>query len=79
MDEESLLIFKQACEDNGIVFLDTTEAFLQLYYEEQVLPNGFCNTAIGVGHLNQYGHRIIAQLLTALIEEMETDQEGSGL
>lgn len=34
------------------------------------LPRGFFNTTPGVGHLNQYGHEIVGQLLAKTIEQI---------
>lgn len=56
-------LFRTACEDNGILFIDMTEEFRKLYEEEHILAHGFINTAVGKGHLNRYGHEAIAERL----------------
>lgn len=68
-DEVHRELFSQLCEKNGIVFVDVSEAFAKLYEEQHILAHGFTNTAVGVGHLNEYGHRAVAQLLAQTIEE----------
>ncbi len=74
VDEISLERLKSACEKNDIVFVDMTWAFLRDYNTAYVLPNGFCNTSVGFGHLNKYGHSAIAEELTGVIGEMEVGQ-----
>lgn len=64
-------IFKSACTRNGIEFLDMYDAFAEYYNETYRLPYGFINTAVGVGHLNKYGHKVIADELFKLIAELE--------
>jgi hypothetical protein len=66
-DSEALAAFQQACDDNGIIFVDMTEDFERLYNEEHILAHGFINTAVGEGHLNKYGHRVIAERLAQVI------------
>ena len=46
---------------NDIVFVDTGDAFLKAYENDYSVPYGFSNTTIGNGHLNQTGHRIVAE------------------
>ena len=62
-----------ACASNGIVFLDTGDAFLAAYENDYSVPYGFTNTTFVSGHLNKTGHRIVAeafyQALTKLQEE----------
>lgn len=57
------------CQKHNITFIDMTDDFLKNYNEKQILPHGYCNTKVGVGHLNAEGHRIIAERLYATIEE----------
>ena len=55
--------FKQLCEKYNFIFVDMTETFLEAYRTLHILPRGFKNTKIGYGHLNQYGHELIAKEL----------------
>jgi len=66
---DGINFFTQACEDNNVVFINVTDRFCELYEQDCILAHGFSNTAVGVGHLNKYGHRIIAETLAEYIEE----------
>lgn len=60
-EQEALL--REACQRNGITFLDAGDAWLQAYADSSTVPYGFSNTAMGSGHLNESGHRVLAELL----------------
>lgn len=64
---EYLEVFNEVCQQNGIVFADMGEDFLQAYEEKKEVPYGFNNVTIGEGHLNKYGHKLIAERLYELI------------
>lgn len=55
--------FKKSCEANGIRFLCTDEVFCEHVNTHAELPYGFSNSRPGIGHLNEVGHRLIAQQL----------------
>lgn len=74
---DALSVFREVCEKNGIVFVDMTKDFEKLYYEEHHLPYGFINTSLGEGHLNEYGHRVIAERLAEVIRSLETQKEAA--
>lgn len=63
--------FVSACHRNGIDFIDMRDEFSKKYCETNKLPHGFSNTAIGVGHLNKYGHETIANVLYEHISALE--------
>lgn len=63
--------FSRLCEENGILFLDMTDRFLESYRDDAVLPHGFSNTRIESGHLNHAGHRMIAEELFQVIKNRE--------
>jgi len=73
ISKEDLQILKKACDEvfggGGSIFLDMTDVFLREYNEHHILPYGFANTRIGYGHLNQHGHRMIANALYNFMEE----------
>jgi len=52
---------KNVCEENNVVFVDMHEAFKANYEETFQLPHGFSNSRAGAGHLNEVGHRVIAE------------------
>jgi hypothetical protein len=66
-------IFENACRSNGITFINMESLFLEEYNRNNELPHGFSNTAIGVGHLNKNGHRLIAG---ELFRQINSDSEG---
>lgn len=61
--------FQELCETNGIIFMDMSARFAAEYAERYVLPYGFSNSSVGSGHLNKYGHAMIADELYKLIQE----------
>ena len=67
-DSYSVEQFGKSCMDNDILFVDMSERFLQEYESRHILPYGFANTTIGSGHLNRYGHAMIADALYELME-----------
>ncbi len=71
---ETLELFASVCENNGIAFVDMEDAFQQRYAAEYVLPNGYCNTAAGYGHMNRYGHETMAQVISGMILQMESER-----
>lgn len=68
---EYLRAFSEACEAAGVLFVDMSERFLQTYEAEHILPHGFANTAMGQGHLNADGQRLVAEALYDAILEAE--------
>ena len=67
--KEAVGKFSELCKDNGIIFLDMSRRFISDYEILHVLPHGFCNSPVGKGHLNRYGHRMIAQELASVVKE----------
>lgn len=70
-DVEQLKHFKALCDKKNIAFFDMTSAFDELYNKKKFLAHGFSNTAVGVGHLNKYGHEAVASEIASKISEME--------
>jgi hypothetical protein len=68
---EYLLKLKNACSNNDIYFMDMADTFIAEYNTRHVLPHGFSNTAVGTGHLNKTGHRVIANQLFEFFNKME--------
>ena len=71
VDKELSEFFAACCEQNGIMFLDMSNRFLESYENEAKLPHGFANTSIGTGHLNKNGHAMIAESLYEIMKETE--------
>ncbi len=61
--------FNELCNNNNIIFVDMSERFVNEYNANYVLPYGFSNTSVGSGHLNKYGHKMIAEELYRVIKE----------
>ncbi len=64
-----LKILKEKCEKHSIKFINMYDDYVAYYEETHRLPHGFSNTAVGTGHINRYGHRLIAQAVYNAIEE----------
>ncbi len=61
--------FAQACARAGVDFLDLGPAFAAHFRATGRLPRGFFNTPPGAGHLNQDGHRLVAQAVIHYLKE----------
>lgn len=70
-DDDYKSAFENACLENGIIFVDLTEKFEELYENEHKLTHGFINTSIGSGHLNKYGHQIASEAIADVIRGIE--------
>lgn len=66
-------LFADLCAEKGLVFVDMTDGFRELYSEEHMPVHGFCNTLLPTGHLNKYGHRVLAEKLAAAIRGLEDE------
>ena len=70
-DDFYYMAFEEACKNNDVVFINMNEYFSKYYIENHKFPHGFSNTRIGTGHLNKYGHAVIANVLYDKIMDME--------
>ena len=66
-------VFSQYAEKYNIGFVDMTNDFERMYNEEYHVPHGFATGELGVGHLNKYGHAVIAERLYQYIRSMEVE------
>lgn len=66
-------VFSQYAEKYGIGFVDMTNDFEKMYYDEHHVPHGFATGEVGVGHLNKYGHSVIAERLYKYICSTEEE------
>jgi len=60
--------FKQLCIKNNILFLDVSDAFLEKYESDFIVPYGFNNTIMGTGHFNEAGHLIVAEEIYGVLK-----------
>ena len=72
-DSDSKEIFKSCCEKYNIDFIDAGSSFLSEYNNDNKLPYGFMNTAYGQGHLNETGHKIMADMINEALEGRHND------
>lgn len=72
-DYEDTAILKTMCFNNGIVFINMADYFIEEYNNNHIVPHGFSNTAVSAGHLNKNGHRLIANELFRQINILEKD------
>ena len=72
-DKEMLDVFSSLCKEKGVAFCSLTSSFEKLYKEKNILAHGFSNTAVGAGHLNKHGHRVTAETIADLIDELEKE------
>ena len=61
--ENTKEVFEKTCGIYDFQFVDMTEVFIDAYKTNYLVPYGFSNTTLGTGHLNKYGHKMIAQEL----------------
>ena len=62
-------IFQKVCSDINMTYIDMAEPFTEAYQSKHVLPYGFLNSPIGTGHLNRYGHCIIADTMETVLKD----------
>lgn len=61
-------LFADLCKKNNIIFADVTAAFIKAYNNDYSVPYGFNNTSMCSGHLNETGHKIIADELYDILK-----------
>ena len=65
--------FKNVCEENGYIFVDVSNDMKDFYNKNHILCRGFINSKVGYGHLNKYGHEVIAKRLIKVINDLDCD------
>jgi len=68
-----LSLYTNLCAENNILFLNMTDKFKEEYETSHISPYGFLNTAINEGHLNRFGHQMIANELFKHIYLLEKE------
>ena len=68
-DTDTIENFKALCEKNHITFVNMYDAFKENYDKTNKLPRGFSNTKVGAGHLNEAGHRVVAETLFSVMSK----------
>jgi len=75
VDPKDVELYRTECEKQGIVFVCLGDRFLREYEEKNILPYGFWNTLPNTGHLNREGHRMIADELCKVIDQLEGEKK----
>lgn len=70
-NNENTAVFAEYANKYGITYIDMTDSFQQMYYEDHHVPHGFVTGEIASGHLNKYGHKAIADRIYDAIVGME--------
>lgn len=68
-EEAAVAEVKDACQRNGIAFLDLGPEFLAFHEATGRFPRGFFNSPPGQGHLNEDGHRLVAEAVLRHLKE----------
>ena len=70
---QHLEAFESAAQNYNLNFIDMTERFEKMYYEDNHVPHGFATGKIASGHLNAYGHAAISDVLLEEIGILEKE------
>lgn len=68
LDSISVPWFAEICSQYDIKLVGSGGVWLDAYLKNYTVPYGFANTAPGQGHLNEDGHRLLADLIYAFME-----------
>ena len=71
MDKDYKKAFKECCDKADIKVIDVSDSMIAEYEKSYALSYGFSNSAPGEGHLNEVGHRIVAEAVYKCINETE--------
>lgn len=69
--DEYLTTFSRFADKYNISFVDMTNRFENMYYQENHVAHGFCTGELAAGHLNKYGHAAMADELYNVIFRLE--------
>ena len=67
-------LFADYAHKNNIDFIDMTNSFENMYYNEYQVPHGFCTGELGSGHINKYAHKAMADELCAYFSGIKEDE-----
>ena len=70
-NKEFTEVFGDFAETYQISFVDMTETFETMFYNDHYVPHGFSTGALAEGHINRYGHSAIADRLYKFIIDFE--------
>ena len=67
-EHEKLSLFVDIAKKYNISVIDASDAFCDFYKNTGFFPRGFQNSDPSRGHFNQYGHKIIAQIISSYVK-----------
>ncbi|WP_028241923.1 hypothetical protein [Pseudobutyrivibrio ruminis] len=70
---DTWVMFKDACVANNIDIIDSGNDFCDYFEKNHKVPYGFFNTSLGNGHLNEVGHKIIADEVIEYLEDNNSE------
>lgn len=71
-DEEFKLMLKEESHQLGIDVIELHGPFSRWLQEHQKFLRGFSNTPPGQGHWNEDGHRVVAEVISAYLDEQSS-------
>ena len=69
--EDRRQLYREFARQAGAILVDPSEAICVEYLRTRQPLHGFHNSALGEGHLNRRGHRVIGRLLAAALVERQ--------
>lgn len=60
-DKEVKESFSRVCKKYHVGFVDMSDTFIKFYQDTGRFPRGFSNSRPSLGHLNRYGHALVAE------------------
>lgn len=67
-ENEKEQLFDNIAKEYGIEYISMNNIFEEEYLSHKNMPYGYSNTSFGYGHLNKYGHQLVAQKLIQYFE-----------
>ena len=71
LDSISVPWFAEVCSQYNIKLIGSGGVWLDAYQKDYTVPYGFSNTAPGQGHLNEDGHKLLADLIYEFMEGVQ--------
>jgi lysophospholipase L1-like esterase len=67
-------ILENHTQKHDITLINMKKPFEQTYQQIKQLPRGFENTSPGNGHINELGHKLVAEELTKVLKKILTKE-----
>ena len=79
INDEFYPILEVHAKKHDITLINMKEPFEQTYLQIKQLPRGFENTSPGNGHVNELGHKLVAEELTKALKKILTKEGDNAL